>query len=208
LREELTLPKTGSRPKTAARRAPARKSPELPILPIVVGGVFLVILIGLFIASRIGSGSGGVTGQPVANISCDTGEQLATHYHAHVDILYKGQPVPVAAQIGIPGTCFYWMHTHDTTGVIHIEAPKAQASRQFTLGEFFKVWGQPLSSTQVATLKLAPGDQMKIWVNNQPYTGDPSKIVLRSHEQIVIDIGPPIVDTPPTFTWDPAQYSQ
>jgi hypothetical protein len=140
----------------------------------------------------------------VANIRCDTGEQLAVHYHAHLEILYRDQPASVPAQIGIPGNCLYWMHTHDTTGVIHIEAPKDSASRQFKLGEFFQVWGQPLSSKQVATFKTGPGEELKVWVDGQPYTGDPSQIVLKSHEQIVLEIGPPFTDPPPTYTFDPS----
>jgi hypothetical protein len=146
----------------------------------------------------------------IANIRCDTGEQLAVHYHAHLEIRHQGTPATVPAQIGIPngGSCFYWMHTHDTSGIIHIEAPRESASRQFTLGEFFQVWGQPLSSKQVATLNVGSGEQVKAWVNGQPYTGDPSKIVLKSHEQLVIEIGPPFTDPPPTYTWDANNYPQ
>jgi hypothetical protein len=142
-------------------------------------------------------------GQPVANIQCETGEQLATHYHSHVDILYKNQPVSIPANTGIPpgSSCLYWLHTHDTTGIIHIEAPRGQGSRQFTLGDFFKIWGQPLSRTRVATIPVGSGTQLRVWVNGIPYTGDPSKIVLKNHEQIVIEIGPPYTEPPPTFTW-------
>lgn len=168
----------------------------------------MVILVGLVVWYRVSSAGSGPSGQPVANINCDASEQLASHYHAHLTIVNKGQPVNVPAQIGIQPTCFYWLHTHDDTGIIHIEAPKREATRQFTLGDFFQVWGQPLSKKQVATLGVGANDQLKVWVDGQPYTGDPSKIVLKSHEQIVIEIGPAFVDPPPTFTWDPQQYAQ
>jgi hypothetical protein len=175
----------------------------------VVGGVFLLVFIALIVVYKVSTASSGApNGPPVGPIRCDTGEQLAVHYHAHVEILHQGTPVTVPAQIGIPGTCFYWMHTHDTSGIVHIEAPRESASSQFTLGQFFAVWGQPLSSKQVATLTVAPGEQVKAWVNGQPYTGDLSKIVLKSHEQVVIEIGPPFTDPPPTFTWDQNNYPQ
>jgi hypothetical protein len=163
-----------------------------------------------------GGGSSGPNTQPVANIKCEAGEQAAVHYHAHLTILYKGTPVTVPHGVGIPGgkldpnsqtpyvstgTCFYWLHTHDDTGVIHIEAPQGSANRQFTLGNFFAVWGQPLSTGKVATLKVGSGEQMKVWVDGKPYSGDPSKIALKSHQQIVIEIGPPFTDPPPTFTF-------
>lgn len=201
--------KTRTRPKTAPRRPPPRRpTSQLPILPIAVGVIFALIFVAIIVAYRYTSSNSTPSGEPVANVNCDSSEQLATHYHVHLDLIYKGQPVKVPANTGVQPTCLYWMHTHDDSGILHIEAPKKEASRQFTLGEFFKVWGQPLSSKQVATLSVGAGEQMKVWVNGQPYSGDPSKIVLKSHEQIVIDIGPAFVESPPDFTWDNQQYGQ
>jgi hypothetical protein len=176
-------------------------------MPIVVGGVFVVVLAALVVWYRVASAPApGVHGQPVASIDCDTGEQLATHYHAHLTISYQGTPVPLVANTGITSTCLYWTHTHDSSGVIHVEAPKRAASRQFTLGDFFAVWDQPLSRRQVATLKPGKGEEVKVWVDGKPYTGDPNKIVLKSHEDIVIEIGPPFDDPPPAYTWDNNTY--
>ena len=59
-----------------------------------------------------------------------------------------------------------------------------------------------------ATKAGASGDQLKAWVNGQPYTGDPANIPLASKEQIVLEIGPPLTDRPPTFTWDEKNYPQ
>lgn len=212
------MPKTATPPRTTrgasrgrgkagARRPVTRPRRQLPILPLVTAGVFLVVLVALVIAYRVASGpGGGVHGQPIANIECNTGEQLSTHYHAHLSISYQGTPVPLTAQTGITDTCLYWLHTHDGSGVIHIEAPKQTASRQFTLGDFFRIWDQPLSTRQVATLKVGSGQQLKVWVDGKPYSGDPSRIVLRSKEDIVIEIGPPFNDPPTPYVWDNAQY--
>src|SRR5438105_1939190 len=62
---------------------------------------------------------------PIDNICCDQLEQTAVHYQALVYIYIDGQPVQVPQNVGIASdqSCFYWMHTHDTTGVIHMEAP-------------------------------------------------------------------------------------
>jgi len=43
------------------------------------------------------------------------------------------------------------LHTHDTSGAIHVEA---SVTRAFTLGEFFAVWGQPLGPQR--TVDLVP----------------------------------------------------
>lgn len=169
------------------------------MLPIVIGGALLLVAIALVIYAISNNGQA----QAVKGISCDKGEQLAVHYHAHLDIEYQGNPVSVPAQIGIPSdkNCIYWLHTHDTTGTIHIEAPAAQQSRIFTLGDFFSVWNQPLSSTQVTTIKLAPGEKVVAYVDGKPYSGDPNTIPLRSHTQVVLEIQPPVVDPPPTYTF-------
>jgi hypothetical protein len=46
----------------------------------------------------------------------------------------------IPPQIGIiPDKCIYWLHTHDGTGIIHIESP---IKRDFTLGQFFDIWAK------------------------------------------------------------------
>jgi len=202
----LASPKPRTKSKTDQRRAPARARQDIPIMPVTVGGVFALVFIGFIVAILLNRSP--ATGQPIANVRCESGEQLAVHNHAHIDLIYKGQPAAIPAQVGITSTCLYWMHTHQSSGIVHIEAPKESASRQFTLGDFFQIWGQPLSNTQVATFpKLGSADQLKVWVDGTPYTGDPRKIVLKSHTQVVLEIGPPFVD-PPTFDWTSSQATQ
>jgi hypothetical protein len=195
--------------RTSVRRPPPRRSLYASFaLPLAVLGILLVVAIAIVVLYKSSTSTTTISGQTVANVKCENSEQLATHYHAHLDILYQGQPVKVPAQVGITSTCLYWLHTHDETGVIHIEAPKSEASRQFKLGDFFKVWGQPLSDKQVATIQVPAGQQVKAWVNGKPYTGNPANIPLASKEQVVVEIGPPFVDPAPTFTWDPNTYVQ
>ncbi len=173
-------------------------------LPIAVALLFLAVFASLVVLlQREQSNAQPVLGQPVANIKCDQGEQTAVHYHAHLAILYHGTPVPIPALVGIPnqGQCLYWLHTHDTTGVIHVEAPSSASKRTFTLGEFFQVWRQPLNSKRVASLDVGKGEQLKIWVDGKPYRGDPNQVALKSHAQIVLQIGPDFQDPPPTYTW-------
>lgn len=204
-----TVTKTPTRTKggrNAPRRPVAKPRRELPIMPLTVGGVFLVVFVVLVVLYRINTPA--LTGQPVANIRCDNNEQLAVHYHAHIDLIYKGAPATVPAQVGITGSCLYWMHTHQTTGIVHIEAPKDSASRKFTLGDFFAVWNQPLNGKQVATFKLNRGDQIKVWVDGKPYTGDPARVVMKSHTQVVVEIGPTFTDPPPKFDWTSSAATQ
>jgi len=138
------------------------------------------------------------SGQPVAGISCDAMEGNRIHIHQHLLILDHGNAVPVPDNVGRPlsGECLYWLHTHTPDGVIHIESP---ANRTFTLGDFFQIWGQPLSTTRAASAFGNNGAKLKVWVDGKPYAGDPTKIPLVAHADIVIEAGPPY-PAPTAFT--------
>ncbi len=90
------------------------------------------------------------------------------------------------------GGCFYWLHTHVADGIVHIESPTQQL---YTLGQFFDIWGQPLASGQVGP---ATGP-LTIFVNGQPYTGDPRGIELKQHGEIQLDVG--TVVPPQSIDW-------
>ena len=94
------------------------------------------------------------------------------------------------ANVGQPAykRCIYWLHTHTPDGFIHVEAP---LDRSFTLGDFFAVWGQPLTKTTAASAHTAKGESQQVWVNGKAFTGDPRSIPLTAHADIVIQVGPP-----------------
>ncbi|MEP6732745.1 MAG: hypothetical protein ABJE10_19025 [bacterium] len=140
------------------------------------------------------------TGQPIAGISCDLMEGQRMHIHQHLVILDKGIPVAIPQNVGqVPQQrCLYWVHTHTPDGIIHIEAPK---DRTFTLGDFFQIWGQPLSRTQAASAQAKKGASLKVWVDGKPYTGNPNTIALSKHADIVIEAGPPFPKPPKFTTW-------
>jgi hypothetical protein len=135
---------------------------------------------------------------PIAGIPCDAMEGTRIHIHQHLVILDHGNPVQVPFDVGRPQTarCLYWLHTHTPDGIIHVEAP---AERTFTLGDFFEIWGQPLSRTRAATAIGTTKVPLKIWVDGKPYLGDLRKIVLASHTDITIMAGPPF-SKPTLFT--------
>lgn len=144
-----------------------------------------------------GSTSNGGTGNPVDGLVCGVGMSEAYHVHAHVAIINNGQWLAMPAQVGIPSACNYSLHTHDSTGIVHIEAPDVQA---FTLGQFFDIWGQPLTTANVAGLT---GDVV-VYINDngdvRRYMGDPRNIELISHRDITLQIGQP-VSSLPTYLW-------
>jgi len=139
------------------------------------------------------------TPAPATNVPCGPGEVLTRHEHAHLTILIRGQIKAVPAFIGITATQICWLHTHDTSGIIHIEAGDA---RTLTLGDLFAVWRQPLSQTTIDGDRVGNGESIQATVNQQPYTGAPETIVLRDHEDIVLQLGAPFL-TPQAYLWPP-----
>ncbi len=131
-------------------------------------------------------------------VGCNPGMEYGTVYHVHMHLaMYDaGKPVTLPALIGFNDNhdCLYWLHTHDTTGIIHLEAPHHLVP---TLGNFFDVWGQPLSATRMATYSVKPGQRMEVFLNMKPYHGNPRDIKLLAHATITIEIGPPFVKPQP-----------
>ncbi len=140
-------------------------------------------------------------GRTIDGIHCEAMEQTAMHIHQHLAIYDHGKPVIVPDDVGRPITaqCFYWLHTHTPDGIIHVEAPTL---RSFTLGQFFDIWGAPLSRTDVAGAKPRRGERVVVYVDGHPYAGDPRKIELTLHLDVAIRVGPPYGPPPPFTAWN------
>jgi hypothetical protein len=210
--------------KGGGRRPPVKvkSGPEVPLLPVAVGGILLVLLIGM-IVWIIYSNKPTPLPPTAAGVPCDKLEHAQIHYHAALQIVYQGAQTPLPGNLGIvtdPAgnpTCFYWLHVHaGQPNVIHIESP---AGDKFTLGQFFAVWsawnqqmnlGGPerLDSIHVAQFTLTPDQKLVIYIDLQDgkgpqlYTGDPAAIQLKSHQVITLEITPPD-NPPPSFTFPP-----
>jgi hypothetical protein len=119
---------------------------------------------------------------------------LVMHFHAHLDIFVNGKHVAVPAFVGINSGAGYLteLHTHDTRGVIHIEAQK---TRDFTLGQFFAEWGVFLNSNCVGSYC----DGLKWYLNGKVQPGNPQNLVLRSHQEIAIVVGKPPAKIPSSY---------
>jgi hypothetical protein len=179
----------------------------------LVGGVAVVVaVIAIFSFFALGGGSAltgaaGPTptptvpppGKTIAGIACNNMNTASYHVHAHLDIYVVGKHVAVPAQEGFNynSSCIYWIHTHDTSGMLHVEAPKAIYPTLATLGQ---VWSWPISPTRIWNYRVKPGQKMRVWVNQKPYYGDLRNIVLTRHKDITVEIGPPWV-TPKPFNY-------
>jgi hypothetical protein len=122
-----------------------------------------------------------------------TSEGTVLHIHQHLDVFVNGKHVAVPAGIGIDDNTFLTeIHTHDSSGIVHVESPVQQT---FGLGQLFGEWGVKLTSN---CLGRYCGD-LHWWVNGTEQTGNPADLALSSHQEIVIAIGKPPAHVPTSY---------
>jgi hypothetical protein len=164
------------------------------------------LLVAMALAIVIASCGGTAVSSPTPSatgtrsaVPCGPTEVFTRHEHAHLTIVVRGQLRVVPAFIGITATSICWLHTHDTSGIIHIEAGD---SRTLTLGDFFSVWGKPLSKTAIADDRASTGESVQVMVNQTPYGDAPETIVLHEHDDIDLELGPPFPSIA-AYVWPP-----
>jgi hypothetical protein len=130
------------------------------------------------------------------------------HIHQHLDIFVDGKHVTVPGLIGIyangdstQGGFFVELHTHDSSGIMHLEAPKNGA---FTLGQFMGVWGVRLSKTCIGGYCATAGKPLKFYTNGKQFKGDPNNLILHQHEEFAIVYGKPPKKIPSKYDWGPS----
>ena len=129
-------------------------------------------------------------------------EGQVLHIHSHLDVFVDGKAVTVPAEIGIDlnRQQISPLHTHDTSGVVHIESP---VKADFTLGQFMTEWNVPISKDALGPLKTGGGKELHLFVNGKEVSGDPAAIKLGAHEEIAVVYGSPAnkVTVPASYNW-------
>ena len=146
-------------------------------------------------------------------------EFMTNHAHAHLDVFIDGAGILIPAGIGIntedpevrrfeaplgfggiqlcDQPCISPLHTHDESGVLHTESSDPEPH---TLGQFFIEWGVELSESCVGD-HCAP-TPIAVYIDGEPYEGDPAAIELTDRRVIVIVIGdpPPVIPSTADFS--------
>ena len=113
---------------------------------------------------------------------------LVMHIHSQIEVRKSGQNVVLPAEIGIASELWHDhsldrfgpsrallapIHTHDESGTIHIESV---VNRDYTLGEFFSIWGMG----QEKILRVTSGEGIEI--------EDFQSHVLTRNERLIIEV--------------------
>ncbi len=157
---------------------------------------------------NLASANTAANGQTIDGIPCRyiSNQSVSVHLHVHVAIYVNGQLERLPAGIGISTPkavttdlngnglfidagavdCLYLLHTHADDGIIHVESP---TKGNYTLGQFFDIWRQPLTPDQVGPAK----GSVAAFINGKRFSGNPRDIVFSDKAAIQLDIGSPIV---------------
>jgi hypothetical protein len=233
-----TAPPTATPAPTAPPTAPPTATPGPSAKTISPGEGYIIGTDDQFNPTDGDTATGG-QGQAVDGITCDKVMFSNYHVHVYVGILVNGQqiaipdgmgmenPQPDATYQGIPNwttyaTCFYHIHTHDASGIVHLEDPNPTgvpvSGWIFTLGNVMDVWGQTLNALQfgpyagpvqvVTSGQVYRGGTPAGFVSAGTYSvwnGDPNQIPLYSHEVIWIEVG---ANNPPPNKLPNIEYVQ
>lgn len=136
----------------------------------------------------------------VAGLPMLGAEGQVLHIHSHVDVLVNGRSLVVPADIGIDleQQKISPLHTHDTTGIVHIESP---VQADFTLGQFMTEWNVQLTKDRLGPLKTGGGKELHVYVNGKEQSGDPAAVKLTAHAEIAIVYGKPGTEVPSAYAF-------
>jgi hypothetical protein len=111
------------------------------------------------------------------------------HVHAVLRIYIDGKQIQVPEKIGIDTAEEYLapLHTHDTSGIIHIESSEPFP---FKLAQFFTIWGVKFTNTQLGGYVAGNGNVLSVYVNGKQVS-NPVGYVMSAHDHILVGYGKP-----------------
>lgn len=133
-------------------------STERKIIGGIVVGTILLLVGAVFFFSRQES----ATNVPEDQIVSQNG----LHWHPKLSIVIKGQQQEIAKDIGI-GAIHQDLHTHDTSGTIHMEMQGLVTKDETRLSEFFRIWGKTFSANCIFDKCNGEDGRVKMLVNGK-----------------------------------------
>jgi hypothetical protein len=117
-------------------------------------------------------------GAPVGGMLCRSGGRT---FAVHVELFAHRKVIVVPPGIGRSARgCTYPVSTSEPTGVLHVDA-----SAPRTLGDLFRVWGRPLSSSRLLSFR----GRVRVYVGGRRVLREPGSIALTKHLQVVVEVG-------------------
>jgi hypothetical protein len=191
------------------RRKQEKGLPWAYILPAIV--VIIIIIAAAYVETRNGVTTTSILTPGTLNFpfQCLPSESLFMHIHVWLRIVINGQNISIPGAIGIENavpegsstwgevygggsaSCFEPIHTHDASGIIHMESP---TDTNYTLGDFFNVWNQTYAYSLINGTKhpivFTPSDILGYTTNSSYKIAllvDGKLSTLSDYRQLVLD---------------------
>lgn len=103
---------------------------------------------------------------------------LKRHDHFELDVVVFDNNFPFPDDVGRESSCWHVMHTHDTGNGIHLEVPNSWSGRNPNVGDFFSIFGQQFSDTNLMgtegtlTMSINGNFRTNDFAGYQPSDGD------------------------------------
>ncbi len=109
------------------------------------------------------------------------------HQHAQLRVYVDGLLTPVPSGVGLDNKrkVFSSLHTHNATGVLHLEA---DTPFKVTLGDLFAIWGLAFGPDHIGSLENGDGRKLRTYVNGRPVE-NPAAQPIRKNDNIVVAFG-------------------
>jgi hypothetical protein len=109
------------------------------------------------------------------------------HIHPSLSVYANGEEIPIPINIGIdpsnPPEMMAGLHTHDSSGTIHVEN-----AADPTLGQFFEIWGVPFSAKRLGPFQAEGDRRVRLWVDGEP-SREFGDLVLEDGMEVVVAYG-------------------
>jgi hypothetical protein len=173
------------------------------IVGALTAGVLVVALVGgVLIVATAGNepGTGGTEGPFGTHFAGLEDRRLAAgvptmsdegaggpHIHPELSVYANGKEISIPVNIGIdpsrPPELMAGLHTHDTSGAIHVENAVDP-----TLGQFFEIWGVPFSADRLGPYGAEGDDRVRVWVDGEP-SQEFEDLVLEDGMEVLVSYG-------------------
>jgi hypothetical protein len=143
----------------------------------VAVGIASIVMIYMFVYQPLADETAGETTE--FNLEEIHSVPLARHDHVLMSIFVNGRPAVIPKEVGMSPQLWYDhsldeygpsgispMHTHDTSGTIHIEST---TPREYTVGEFLKVMGMDSGTVTGMTVN---GNEVPDFLNHEMRNGE------------------------------------
>lgn len=168
----------------------ARPARSGVIFTLVITAACVITLAGVLAygakkaASRAAAAAAAADGKSTREVAMSCTLDMFTQFHIHPEltIMIDGEKQAIPKDIGIVAGCMHPLHTHDDSGTLHVESP---VKRDFTLGDFFAVWGRPFDKDHILDRTVDGAHEIRLLVNGAQ-SQDYENLVLRDDDKIMI----------------------